>query len=114
MDELVVVGRDELGLCPFCGNQPDFHFRDDLWHLGHCGFVKSSENRQQLVIDWNCRAALWPIASLRFPVMLRKMWSGSDVQRWLDEQGPLCRVFVPKVGKVSHETLLTQPGIDSE
>lgn len=26
------------------------------------------------------------IASLRFPTMLRQMWSGGDVQRWLDEQ----------------------------
>lgn len=26
------------------------------------------------------------IASLRFPTMLRKMWSGGDVQRWLNEQ----------------------------
>ncbi|MGT2453763.1 hypothetical protein ACU4GI_10880 [Cupriavidus basilensis] len=29
-----------------------------------------------------------PIA-LRFPTMLRKMWSGIEVQNWLDEQGPL-------------------------
>lgn len=26
------------------------------------------------------------IRSLRFPTMLRKVWSGGDVQRWLDEQ----------------------------
>lgn len=26
---------------------------------------------------------------LRFPTMLRKMWSGTEVQNWLDEQGPL-------------------------
>lgn len=26
------------------------------------------------------------IASLRFPTMLRKMWSGGEVQQWLDEQ----------------------------
>lgn len=26
------------------------------------------------------------IGSLRFPTMLRKMWSGGDVQQWLDEQ----------------------------
>lgn len=26
---------------------------------------------------------------LRFPTMLRKMWSGGEVQAWLDEQGPL-------------------------
>lgn len=29
-----------------------------------------------------------PVA-LRFPTMLRKMWSGGEVQQWLDEQGPL-------------------------
>lgn len=26
---------------------------------------------------------------LNFPVMLRKMWSGSEVQAWIDEQQPL-------------------------
>ncbi|MES3674400.1 hypothetical protein QC589_00435 [Halomonas elongata] len=26
------------------------------------------------------------IGSLHFPTMLRRMWSGGDVQRWLDEQ----------------------------
>ncbi|WP_349618430.1 hypothetical protein [Azotobacter salinestris] len=25
---------------------------------------------------------------LRFPTMLRKMWSGGEVQAWLDERGP--------------------------
>lgn len=29
-----------------------------------------------------------PVA-LRFPAMVRKMWSGGEVQKWLDEQGPL-------------------------
>lgn len=28
---------------------------------------------------------------LNFPTMLRKMWSGGEVQRWLDEHGPLYR-----------------------
>lgn len=30
-------------------------------------------------------------AKLRFPTMLRKMWSGGEVQQWLEEQGPLYR-----------------------
>ncbi|WP_228759033.1 MULTISPECIES: hypothetical protein [Pseudomonas] len=29
------------------------------------------------------------LAQLAFPTMLRKMWSGSDVQGWLNEQGPV-------------------------
>lgn len=28
---------------------------------------------------------------LRFPTSLRKMWSGGEVQQWLDDQGPLYR-----------------------
>ncbi|SDG87151.1 hypothetical protein SAMN05216588_101256 [Pseudomonas flavescens] len=28
-------------------------------------------------------------ANLRFPTMLRKMWSGGEVQEWIDRQGPL-------------------------
>lgn len=31
-------------------------------------------------------------SGLRFPVALRKMWSGSEVQAWLDQQGELIRV----------------------
>lgn len=38
--------------------------------------------------DTSLEGAEAPIA-LRFPVMLRKMWSGTEVQNWLDEQGPL-------------------------
>ena len=30
-------------------------------------------------------------AKLFFPGMLRKMWSGGDVNRWIEEQGPLYR-----------------------
>jgi len=30
-------------------------------------------------------------AKLHFPTMLRKMWSGGEVQQWLEEQGPLYR-----------------------
>lgn len=30
-------------------------------------------------------------AKLYFPTMLRKMWSGGDVVRWIEEQGPLYR-----------------------
>jgi hypothetical protein len=30
-------------------------------------------------------------AQLHFPTMLRKMWSGGEVQQWLEEQGPLYR-----------------------
>ncbi|SEQ89760.1 Protein of unknown function [Azotobacter beijerinckii] len=33
-------------------------------------------------------SAQQPVA-LRFPTTLRKMWSGGDVQAWLDQQGPL-------------------------
>ena len=31
------------------------------------------------------------VGSLRFPVMMRKMWSGSEVQGWLDDQSKLFR-----------------------
>lgn len=34
-------------------------------------------------------AGLATPVTLRFPMMLRKMWSGTEVQNWLDEQGPL-------------------------
>lgn len=30
-------------------------------------------------------------ATLTFPTMLRKMWSGSEVQSWIDKQGDLYR-----------------------
>jgi vacuolar-type H+-ATPase subunit I/STV1 len=34
----------------------------------------------------NLTAEVERMKSLRFPVELRKMWSGSEVQQWLDEQ----------------------------
>ncbi|WP_455233474.1 hypothetical protein [Geopseudomonas aromaticivorans] len=34
-------------------------------------------------------------ATLRFPTMLRKMWSGGEVQEWINNQGPLFRAPMP-------------------
>ena len=33
----------------------------------------------------------YELASLHFPTMLRCMWSGTQVQQWVDEQGQLYR-----------------------
>jgi len=65
---------------------PDDFFLDDL-RVGY-------EKRGQFVTDvYYLDHALVETAqepvSLRFPTMLRKMWSGGEVQKWLDEQGPL-------------------------
>ena len=41
---------------------------------------------REYVIGWNdgFDHALTKIVALQFPTMLRKMWSGSEVQAWLD------------------------------
>ena len=36
------------------------------------------------------------LVPLRFPTMLRKMWSGGDVQDWLDRHGPVYVLHVSK------------------
>ncbi len=36
------------------------------------------------------------LVPLRFPTMLRKMWSGGDVQGWLDRHGPVYVLHVSK------------------
>lgn len=33
--------------------------------------------------------------AVRFPTMLRKMWSGGEVQQWLEDHGPLYRNAKP-------------------
>jgi|TARA_R110000851_G_scaffold333472_1_gene513556 hypothetical protein len=40
------------------------------------------------------------VSQLRFPVMLRKMWSGGEVQAWLEEQSER---FLPEAG-VPHQS----------
>lgn len=46
------------------------------------------EHRSDLsyVIGWNAGFEHAFKEDLKFPTMLRKMWSGGEVQRWLDEQ----------------------------
>ncbi|MFJ7312566.1 hypothetical protein ACIQVE_07295 [Pseudomonas sp. NPDC098747] len=48
-------------------------------------------------------------AKLNFPTMLRKMWSGGEVQRWIDEQGPLYR---PPENHQHGDSAISSTGID--
>jgi hypothetical protein len=42
----------------------------------------SEKTMESLKTHWQADA----VSSLRFPTMLRKMWSGGEVQQWLEEQ----------------------------
>lgn len=43
------------------------------------------------LLGWAAAVLAHP-AKLQFPTMLRKMWSGGEVQAWLDEQGPFYKL----------------------
>lgn len=47
----------------------------------------SAEEFDQLQAEWITRAGITvdEAKAIKFPTMLRTMWSGTEVQRWLDE-----------------------------
>lgn len=63
----------------------------DAWPYvhGHCTIESRKKAIQALMVKHGDFADLHPPAAQRqrvvFPTMLRKMWSGSEVQAWLDE-----------------------------
>lgn len=61
---------------------------------GNASMRVPAESMDPDVVLADCREMLKAQAAetpypMRFPTMLRKMWSGGDVQRWLDELPPL-------------------------
>ncbi len=62
-----------------------------------------TELREDLpfVTGWNdgFEHALTETVNLQFPIMLRKMWSGSEVQKWIDNQKSQARVFGAKIDR---------------
>lgn len=62
---------------------------EDLWNCKYCQKTLTcdalKDNRNFGV----------PIAKPKFPVMLRKMWSGGEVQKWIDENFTLPPSTVP-------------------
>lgn len=46
---------------------------------GFCGVEECKENQA------NCKRLASQTKPLRFPTMLRKMWTGAEVQEWLDK-----------------------------
>jgi hypothetical protein len=57
-----------------------------------------------LIARHGCELAPRPEpVKLRFPTMLRKMWSGTEVQDWIDRQGPL--YAEPVAAPAENETL---------
>jgi hypothetical protein len=53
---------------------------------GHCT-LPEIEEAQAMLKAALAQSEAQPVA-LKFPVALRKMWSGGEVQRWLDEHTP--------------------------
>lgn len=98
-------------------NQDDFerfakNSLDEFFHLGALHFAPVAEDGStqhgvpnatyyypETEIAWRLWNMLqsvpktpeYELASLHFPTMLRCMWSGTQVQQWVDEQGQLYR-----------------------
>ena len=76
-------------------NQADEY---DSIHAGEGDLLRSAaeliRQQQALIAQQAATVATAPPSpakqpiQLRFPTMLRKMWSGGEVQAWLDERGP--------------------------
>lgn len=63
-----------------------FSFKIELIELIHNALSTptTDEHLHKLFNEW-----LGEPVKLKFPTMLRKMWSGAEVQQWLDERQPL-------------------------
>lgn len=48
--------------------------------------LERHRSERSYVVGWNDGFAHATSEDLKFPTMLRKMWSGGEVQAWLDEQ----------------------------
>ena len=77
------------------------------------GFTESMGHRVRLDVDLPTGAKLYaePVALMKrqFPTHLRKMWSGTEVQQWLDEQtepvkqDTVIPAFLRRPGSFGHE-----------
>ena len=61
--------------------------------------VARVQSDREYVIGWNdgFDHALTETISMKFPAMLRKMWSGGEVQKWLDERISEARSFLSRM-----------------
>jgi Lar family restriction alleviation protein len=98
----------ELLPCPYCGAAAHLHLVREGPLTGYhyiecenpqCGassvalmFAEAEQAKEKLAERWNRRRdADTPIEALpmpakpQFPTALRKMWSGTEVQKWIDE-----------------------------
>lgn len=50
--------------------------------------IERLKSDREYIIGWNdgFEHALGETIKLQFPTMLRKMWSGAEVQKWLDDK----------------------------
>ena len=49
------------------------------------------QSEREYIVGWNDGFEHATSETLKFPTMLRKMWSGGEVQKWLDDQFALAR-----------------------
>ncbi|WP_186083636.1 hypothetical protein [Burkholderia gladioli] len=61
---------------------------------GHLGTAKQL---RELAADTPAPPARGPVAIPHFPIMLRRMWSGGEVQKWIDDN------IKPLLSAANHE-----------
>ena len=54
-----------------------------------CGTEPQERRKTPAAVEQTVVSGTQAPAKLQFPTVLRKMWSGGEVQDWLDAQGPL-------------------------
>lgn len=103
LDQVLAASQGEplphASLLPYATEQPysttSDQYRaelyDEVWAKARgLGYGNVTEALAELERLKSVEASPEPV-KLAFPTMLRKMWSGGDVQDWLDRQGPLYR-----------------------
>lgn len=103
LDQVLAASQGEPlphgSLLPYAAEQPysttSDQYRaelyDEVWEKARgMGYGNITDALAELERLKSAEASSEPV-KLAFPTMLRKMWSGGDVQDWLDRQGPLYR-----------------------
>lgn len=78
--DILVIAQDELNVLNQMGRETSLRLIDEIKRLRCEVEALSTPSERELALKAQA------VSELKFPVMLRRMWSGAEVQEWLAEQ----------------------------